>query len=108
MNEFKIFIGKLKSLNVIGVDDKTILCMNGFSITYSFQMNQSNVMLPNVQIVLHVWYKGEVVSFWGCTNVEEQSEVVDFIFRSEHIANLIESTNKGILKREGKAEFSKL
>jgi hypothetical protein len=101
MNEFNIFIKKLLKLNIVKSDGETLHTQEGFNIDYHLELNKSNSMLPSVQMVVKVSYKGQIVAMWGCMGEDDQKQMVDFFIRGRYLASMIKQSQDKWIKTDG-------
>lgn len=98
MEEFKILMAKLVALTITKSEDNVLHTAEGFTISYHLELQRSNSLLPSVQLVLRVQYKGMNVAMWGCMGEEDQQQVVDFIlsvlFKASNTQTEVEHANK--------------
>lgn len=108
MNEFSILMVKLSKLTILTVEKNVITTVEGFTVSYSLELNSSKSMLPSVQMLLSVRYEGQQVIRWGCMGEQDQQQLVDFFLKASFDAVVEEGKLANVYKKLGIELFEKL
>jgi hypothetical protein len=101
MNEFNIFMERLLQLWFVKSENKALYTKDGFKVDYTLELNQSSSLLPSVQMVVRVSYKGQMVAMWGCMGEEDQKQLVDFFLKANFRVSMMDDKAGAINKRDG-------